>query len=367
MGKITDTLKRKINDETAAFAILGAMIVTFTITIGVWEYIYYQKTVEANASLLNINSSTLTNTNTVKDESIAKNTNEIKTEIENEDELKKKNEEEYEKLKEENKLSSEVDKYYIKVNYGAQVVTVYTKDANGKYTKPVRAMVCSTGTYTPTSGTYRTLGKGNWWPLMGDVYGQYSTWICDDILFHSVPYLESGDKSSLEYWAYDQLGQRVSSGCVRLTVEDAKCLYSNCPVGTQVEFYSSSNPGPLGKPSTMKISDAPANVRGWDPTDPDPNNPWPEYLKELEKEENKNEDNKDDNKKPTNEVTNEVVEEPVNDVANEVIEEPVNDIANEVIEEPVNDIANEVIEEPVNDTANEVVEEPANDIANEVV
>lgn len=202
---------------------------------------------------------------------------------------------------------------------------------------------------------------------MGDVYGQYSTWICDDILFHSVPYLESGDKSSLEYWAYDQLGQRVSLGCVRLTVEDAKWLYSNCPVGTQVEFYSSSNPGPLGKPSTMKISDAPANVRGWDPTDPDPNNPWPEYLKELEKEENKNEDNKDDNKKPTNEVTNEVVEEPVNDVANEVIEEPVNDIANEVIEEPVNDIANEVIEEPVNDTANEVVEEPANDIANEVV
>ena len=35
---------------------------------------------------------------------------------------------------------------------------------------------------------------------MGDVYGQYSTWICDDILFHSVPYLKSGDKSSLEYW-----------------------------------------------------------------------------------------------------------------------------------------------------------------------
>ena len=235
MGKFTDTLRKKVNDETAAFAILGAMIVTFTITIGAWEYIYYQKTVEANASLLNINSSTFTNTES--EESIAKNTSE--STIENEDELKKKNEEEYEKLKKENKLSYEVDKYYIKVNYGAQVVTVYTKDSNGKYTVPVRAMVCSTGTYTPTSGTYRTLGKGNWWPLMGDVYGQYSTWICDDILFHSVPYLESGDKSSLEYWAYDQLGQRVSLGCVRLTVVDAKWIYSNCPVGTQVEFFSS--------------------------------------------------------------------------------------------------------------------------------
>lgn len=365
MGKFKDVLKRKVEDETAAFAILGAMIVTFVITIGVWEYIYYQKTVEANASLLNINLSSVSTSNSEKEENIIQNTNEIETAIENEDELKKKNEEEYEKLKEENKLSSQVDKYYIKVNYGAQVVTVYTKDSNGKYTVPVRAMVCSTGTYTPTSGTYRTLGKGNWWPLMGDVYGQYSTWICDDILFHSVPYLESGDKSSLEYWAYDQLGQRVSLGCVRLTVEDAKWIYSNCPVGTQVEFYSSSNPGPLGKPSTMKISDAPENVRGWDPTDPDPKNPWPEYLKKLEEEENNKDnnedDNKDDNNDKVNDIVNDIVDEPVNDITNEVIDEPVNDIINEVVDEPINDIVNDVIDNPVND----VVEEPVNDMIND--
>lgn len=365
MGKFKDVLKRKVEDETAAFAILGAMIVTFVITIGVWEYIYYQKTVEANASLLNINLSSVSTSNSEKEENIIQNTNEIETAIENEDELKKKNEEEYEKLKEENKLSSQVDKYYIKVNYGAQVVTVYTKDSNGKYTVPVRAMVCSTGTYTPTSGTYRTLGKGNWWSLMGDVYGQYSTWICDDILFHSVPYLESGDKSSLEYWAYDQLGQRVSLGCVRLTVEDAKWIYSNCPVGTQVEFYSSSNPGPLGKPSTMKISDAPENVRGWDPTDPDPKNPWPEYLKKLEEEENNKDnnedDNKDDNNDKVNDIVNDIVDEPVNDITNEVIDEPVNDIINEVVDEPINDIVNDVIDNPVND----VVEEPVNDMIND--
>ena len=371
MGKFKDVLKRKVEDETAAFAILGAMIVTFAITIGVWEYIYYQKTVEANASLLNINLSSVSTSNSEKEENIIQNTNEIETAIENEDELKKKNEEEYEKLKEENKLSSQVDKYYIKVNYGAQVVTVYTKDSNGKYTVPVRAMVCSTGTYTPTSGTYRTLGKGNWWPLMGDVYGQYSTWICDDILFHSVPYLESGDKSSLEYWAYDQLGQRVSLGCVRLTVEDAKWIYSNCPVGTQVEFYSSSNPGPLGKPSTMKISDAPENVRGWDPTDPDPKNPWPEYLKKLEEEENNKDnnedDNKDDNNDKVNDIVNDIVDEPVNDITNEVIDEPVNDIINEVVDEPINDIVNDVIDNTVNDVAEEPVNDMINDFKEDVI
>lgn len=35
-------------------------------------------------------------------------------------------------------------KYYIKVNYGANVVTIYTKDEEGNYTVPVKAMVCST-------------------------------------------------------------------------------------------------------------------------------------------------------------------------------------------------------------------------------
>lgn len=33
--------------------------------------------------------------------------------------------------------------YYIKVNYGANVVTIYQKDSNEEYTKPVKAMVCS--------------------------------------------------------------------------------------------------------------------------------------------------------------------------------------------------------------------------------
>ena len=355
MEKISDFLKTKIKDETAAFAILGTMIITFTLCIGTFEYINHQKTIEANASLLNIDEAALVSSNNEK------NTKKVKTEIKDENKLKKKNEEEYEKLKKENKLSSEVDRYYIKVNYGAQVVTVYTQDSNGDYTVPVRAMVCSTGTYTPTSGTYRTLGKGNWWPLMGDVYGQYSTWICDDILFHSVPYLESGDKSSLEYWAYDQLGQRVSMGCVRLTVADALWIYNNCPVGTQVEFYYSSNPGPLGKPTTRKISDAPSNIRGWDPTDPDPDNPWPEYLKKLEEEENK----KDEDKKPSkpskpdkgentviNDVTNDIVNDITNDITNDIVNDTTGeDIVNDIVNEPVNEVTD------VNIVQNETIED----------
>ena len=163
--------------------------------------------------------------------------------------------------------------YYIKVNNQMNTVTIYKKDANGNYTVPVKAMVCSTGYASPKNVKYKTLGKWNWGPMFGGVFTQYETLIVGNILFHSVPYLKRYDNNSLEYWEYDKLGQTCSAGCIRLTVADAKWIYDNCEIGTTVEFYSSSNPGPLGKPSAQKISDN-VKCRGWDPTDPDPRNPW---------------------------------------------------------------------------------------------
>lgn len=126
-------------------------------------------------------------------------------------------------------------------------------------------------------GIYATPQKFLWVDLFGNVYGQYSTQIVGDILFHSVPYSRKYDKSSLIYSYYDKLGTSASAGCVRLTVEDAKWIYDNCELGTNVEFYDDFNtPGPLGKPSAQKISGN-KTLRNWDPTDPDENNPWKKY------------------------------------------------------------------------------------------
>lgn len=188
--------------------------------------------------------------------------------------------------KEENKTNTSTNKktskdntptYHIKVNYGAQVVTIYKKDESGNYTVPVKAMVCSTGEATPTSGVYKIPARWEWCRLQGYVWGHYTTQIKGNILFHSVPYLRQGELDSLEYWEYDKLGTAASAGCVRLTVQDAKWIYDNCKNGTQVEFYSSSNPGPLGKPSAKKISSYEDYLRNWDPTDPNSNNPWKNY------------------------------------------------------------------------------------------
>ncbi len=171
--------------------------------------------------------------------------------------------------------------YYIKINNSQNVITIYTKDSEGNYTVPCKAMVCSTGTATPKAGSkYKiTTYRREWNGLKGNVYGQYAVQIVGNILFHSVPYTAK-NKSSLEYWEYDKLGTKASMGCIRLAVADAKWIYDNVGAGTWVEFYDdSSNPGPLGKPTAKKISDN-EECRNWDPTDYVPENPW--YLEKEE-------------------------------------------------------------------------------------
>ena len=177
-------------------------------------------------------------------------------------------------------------KYYIKVNCKSQTVNVYEKDENNKYSKPVKVMLCSTGVETPKTGVYKiTSFKQEWLGLQGNVYGQYCTQIVGNILFHSVPYIEKNNPSSLEYWEYDKLGEEASLGCIRLTVESAKWIFDNCETGTQVEFYSSEDPGPLGKQETQKISDYSEELKNWDPTDEKQENPWIIYKKKVKEQE----------------------------------------------------------------------------------
>lgn len=151
--------------------------------------------------------------------------------------------------------------YSVKVNRKKNFVVIY------KGNTPVKAFVCSTaldGKSTPT-GNFRLLDKLRWHELMGPSWGQYCSHITSDILFHSVTYSQLGNIHTLSASAFNKLGQPASHGCIRLTVQSAKWMYDNLPIGTPV-YISDSVPTPQNIP----IEQAPKIPlsQNYDPTDP---------------------------------------------------------------------------------------------------
>ena len=129
--------------------------------------------------------------------------------------------------------------YMLKISVDDQRVYAY-KWVNGSYSQLVRTMKCSTGTTAdPTPlGTFTAGGPcGRWYYFKKfDCWAQYAYRINGPYLFHSVLYSEK-DTATLRQSSVNNLGRRASHGCVRLSVEDAKWIYNNCPAGTTVKVY----------------------------------------------------------------------------------------------------------------------------------
>ncbi len=166
-----------------------------------------------------------------------------------------------------------ISDYYIVVYTLNNSVLVLSKDDNGKYNNVVKTFICSAGALeTPTTnGVYSVVEKHNW-RFMMEVYGHYCTRIGKGTgyLFHSVPYNKEGVLNS-QTGGYNKLGQNASHGCIRLCARDAKWVYDNIPLETQVHIVEGKN-GPPGEPVPQRSTDG--KYWGWDPTDPDKSNPY---------------------------------------------------------------------------------------------
>lgn len=168
--------------------------------------------------------------------------------------------------------------YYIEVNRQQNVVVVFSRDQNGNYSNIAKVFVASTGapgSETPL-GTFTISDRYEALYLVGNVWGHYTVRISGPFFFHSVPYFTKGAPTwdNLEYLEYNKLGSGASAGCVRLAAADAKWIYDNIGAGTTVKIYDSASlPPGVAKPAATRIDETDAR-RGWDPTDPDPNNPW---------------------------------------------------------------------------------------------
>lgn len=163
--------------------------------------------------------------------------------------------------------------YYLRVNTRTNVTTAYAKNFSGKYVA-VKALTTSCGTRGQTNailGTHYTIAKYKWKYMHENCYTQYATRIVGHYLFHSVPYSKP-QSNTLWYNSYNKLGNYASSGCVRLRVIDAKWIYDHCPLKTKV-IVTYSKTDPLKKQKIARINTR-SKYRSWDPSDPNPKNPW---------------------------------------------------------------------------------------------
>jgi len=172
------------------------------------------------------------------------------------------------------------------VYIGTESVVAYVAK-DGEWTQE-RVMICSTGRtklLTPR-GTFAIM-RQYLYKKMGqvdgeNVYSQYASRITGNYLFHSVPiggdkrYLQEYGKEQMFIKYYERLGSVASGGCVRLRCIDAYWIYMNCPVGTTVIITDDSGPTPPTPPPLIyeePYMDA-KHEYGWDPSDPDPENPY---------------------------------------------------------------------------------------------
>ena len=130
--------------------------------------------------------------------------------------------------------------YVLKISTADQRVYAYGLDNNNEYTVLVRTMKCSTGkdsTPTPKGTFQNSTGPGARWHYFKKYkcWAQYAYYIQGDIMFHSVLYNEKDGPVTQS--SVNNLGRKASHGCVRLSVEDAKWIYTNCPVNTKIIVY----------------------------------------------------------------------------------------------------------------------------------
>lgn len=160
--------------------------------------------------------------------------------------------------------------YFIEVDKSKQVVTIYTIGEEGYYDLLVKQFICSTGHCDKIENGMYTIGQKYRWKMMeNESYVQYASRISGPYLFHSGCYY-SQNPNKLKWRYYDRLGTNVSSGCIRLTVGDALWIYTNCPEGTPIHVFASGE----RDEALLEQLKPPERTGNWDPTDPDPKNPY---------------------------------------------------------------------------------------------
>lgn len=128
-------------------------------------------------------------------------------------------------------------KYLILLNLGKYRVSIFKgKKNNWRLIRSFRCTIGAPGHATP-SGVFRLGYKGRYFNSGSSIRCWYYSEIRGSILFHSVLYAPAPTPARV---IEPRLGLKLSHGCVRLAIENAKYIYEKIPKGTKIISYNST-------------------------------------------------------------------------------------------------------------------------------
>ena len=164
--------------------------------------------------------------------------------------------------------------YLIQVNKKKNAVIIYQKNEDGSK-DAVKVMRCTIGKDTPT-GTFEIMESYTWSTADSVYWNKYSCRYSETFWFQSANYFAPYN-SYISVDSYNAIGSegdydKEEGGCIKLTVADAKWIYDNCTEGTEVKIVKGKKSDEL--PLEFDDFTELPSYGGWDPTDPDNDNPW---------------------------------------------------------------------------------------------
>ena len=124
--------------------------------------------------------------------------------------------------------------YKIRINVSRNIAIIYSIGSNNGFDNVVKAFYVSVNSNINTGDTFIS-EKAEWRKLDITGYGHYSTRLNNSEYICSSAYFTK-TVGNMNIDEYNKMGTSASSGSIYMTPADAKWIYNNCGVNTQVQI-----------------------------------------------------------------------------------------------------------------------------------
>lgn len=164
-------------------------------------------------------------------------------------------------------------RYRISLNKAINQISIFEYDDDNEInSEAVRHIICSHNNIE--DGIYKDftrVAKSGWFANDSDGFYRYVTDMGNGLIFRTATYRELNKRNSLDVQEYSLIGQVTNANGIVMTLADAKWIYENCGLRSDVLVYSDENE--VRATDVINTTSIPAGLF-WDPSEDISSSPW---------------------------------------------------------------------------------------------